>query len=435
MKILKPVLKCLMIVMLLCNGLSNPVFAQEEVRLGIREGMPAIPLAIPGITFSDKSVKDEQVKKEIYETLWADIKYSRVFALVPRSHYDYIQKFDPGNIIFKDWASIQANILLVGELEVSPEDRLIFSVKVFEVNSRKFLFGRNFGGKKEFVRLIAHRAADEMMKYFGEKAIFTSKITFVSSRDENNEIYIMDYDGKRQKRITYNQYIDILPSWSRDNEKILYTSYKKGTPDLFMYYIYTGKTDMVSHGGVNYSADWSPEGEKIIYTSSKKDKNAEIYLRYMDTGKEKRLTFNRAIDTSPSWSPNGKEIAFVSQRTGIPRIYIMDSEGTNVRCITYDGSHFDSPAWSPDGTRIAYVSMVEGRLDIYIYNLKDNTIIKMTENAGRNEDPTWSPDSRHIVFSSNRNGRYQLYSIDYDGTNLKRLTAKGENKMSNWQKK
>ena len=435
MKILKPVLKCLMIVMLLCNGLSNPVFAQEEVRLGIREGMPAIPLAIPGITFSDISVKDEQVKKEIYETLWADIKYSRVFALVPRSYYDYIQKFDPGNIIFKDWASIQTNILLVGELEISPEERLVFSVKVFEVNSRKFLFGRNFGGKKEFVRLIAHRAADEMMKYFGEKAIFTSKITFVSSRDENTEIYIMDYDGKRQKRITYNQYIDILPSWSRDNEKILYTSYKKGTPDLFMYYIYTGKTDMVSRGGVNYSADWSPEGEKILYTSSKKDKNAEIYLRNMDTGKEKRLTFNRAIDTSPSWSPNGKEIVFVSQRTGIPRIYIMDSEGTNVRCITYDGSHFDSPAWSPDGTRIAYVSMVEGRLDIYIYNLKDNTIIKMTENAGRNEDPTWSPDSRHIVFSSNRNGRYQLYSIDYDGTNLKRLTAKGENKMSNWQKK
>lgn len=423
----------LILICILIIGIST-LPAQQEVRIRIREGMPMIPVALPEFQFTDNSIKANELKNELYQVLWNDLKYSRVFRLVPKEHYNYIQEFNPDNIVYKDWASIQANILVSGKLEIAADERIIFSFKVYDVKSEKFILGRNFGGKKEFVRLIAHRAADQMMKHFGEKAIYTSKVVFVSNRDGNEEIYIMDYDGQRQKRITFNDYIDLMPSWSYDNEKILYTSYRRTTPELYIFYLYTGKTDLISTGGVNYRADWSPEDDKIVYTSSKNDGNTEIYLRNMKTGKEKRLTFNRIIDTSPCWSPNGNEIAFTSQRSGTPQIYIMDSEGTNVRRITYEGTYHDNPSWSPDGTRIVYVSRIEARFDIYVYNLKSNAITKLTENAGRNENPTWSPDGRHLIFSSNRSGRYHLYTVDYDGTNLKRLTIKGENKMPKWQK-
>ncbi len=410
------------------------VLPQQEVWIGIKEGMPMVPVALPQIQFSADSVMDNETRDEVYETLWSDLEFSRVFKLVPREHYGYIGKFDSHHIVFKDWQSIQANILISCELEISAEERIILTFKVYEVKSEKFIFGRNFGGKKELRRLMAHRAADEMMKYFGERPIFTSKIVFVSERDGNSEIYIMDYDGRRPTRITYNDYIDILPSWSIDNEKILYTSYRKNNPDLYIFYLYTGKTDPVSTVRANYDADWSPEGDKVVFTSTK-DGNAEIYIKDMKTGKVKRLTFNRVIDTTPCWSPNGREIAFTSQRSGSPQIYIMDAEGTNVRRITFEGSYHDSPAWSPDGTRIAYVSRIEGRFDIYIYNLRNNTYGKITEKVGRNENPAWSPDGRHLVFSSNRGGTYQLYLVDYDGRNLRPITSRGENKMPNWQKK
>lgn len=422
-----------------CLGLgvglfSPPLCSQQEIWVGIREGMPMIPVALPEFHFTGKSVTNNEIRAELYQTLWNDLGFSRVFKMIPREHYGYIGAFDPGNIVFRDWASIQANILISGEIEISSEQRIIFSMKVYEVNSRKFIFGRNFGGKKEFTRLIAHRAADEMMTYFGEQPLFVSKIVFTSNRDGNEEIYIMDYDGKRKRRITYNDYIDSFPSWSIDNEKILYTSYKKKNPDLYAFSIYTGRTELISSGGANYSADWSPEGDKVAYTSTKSG-NAEIYVRDMKTGKEKRLTFNRVIDTSPTWSPNGREICFTSQRGGTPQIYIMDAEGTNVRRITFQGNYHDSASWSPDGTRIAFVSRVQYRFDIYVYNLKSNTVVKLTEKAGRNENPSWSPDGRHLVFSSTRNGEYQLYVMDYDGANLKQLTYRGENKMPEWQKK
>ena len=414
-------------------SMSVQLFSQQEVRIRIREGMPMIPVALPDFHFTSQSVKDNEIKNEIHQVIWNDLTYSRVFKLVPKEHYSYIKKHDPSNIIYRDWASIQANILISGRVEFSREQRIIFSMKVYDIKSETSIFGRNFGGKKEFLRLIAHRAADAVMSYFGEKPIFTSKTVFVSNRDGNKEIYFMDYDGKRQRRITYNDYIDMLPSWSFDKEKVLYTSYRDGNPDLYMFHLYTGKTELISTGQANYSADWSRENDRIVYTSTRSG-NAEIYIKDMKTRKEKRLTFTPAIDTSPCWSPNGREIAFVSNRSGTAQVYLMDAEGSNIRRITSEGTRHDSPEWSPDGTQLAYTLMIGGGIDIYVYNLKNNTISKLTENARRNENPSWSPDGRHIIFSSNRSGRYQLYTVDYDGANLRQVTFKGENKMPSWQK-
>lgn len=427
--------KTILTILLICIAFSFQLTAdpQEEVRIQIREGMPMIPVAMPAFMSTKASVNDREIKAALHTVFWNDLQYSRVFKLVPKEHYAYIPRMEDSHISYKDWASIQANILITGTVEYSKEERIIFSMKVYDVKSEKFIFGRNFGGKKEFLRLIAHRAADAIMKNFGEKSIFNSKIAFVGSRDGNKEIYIMDYDGYRQRRITYNDYIDMLPTWSFDREKILFTAYKNGSPDLYMFHLYTGKTELLASGRTNYSADWSREGDRIAYTSTRSG-NAEIYVMDMNTRKEKRLTFNRSIDTSPSWSPNGRELAFVSDRGGTAQVYIMDAEGSNIRRITSEGTRHDSPEWSPDGTMLAYTLMINGNIDIYLYNLKNNSITKLTENSWRNENPSWSPDGRHIIFASNRGGSYQLYTVDYDGTNLRRLTNKGENKMPGWQK-
>ncbi len=423
-----------LIVLLACACLLGPPLrGQEEVTIRITEGMPMIPVAMPAFQSNEAATQKTDVLNTVYETLWKDLDFSRIFRMVPREHYSYIPRFNANAINFKDWASIQANILISGQLEVTGDDRVIFSFKVYEVASERFIFGRNFGGKKDLARLIAHRAADEMLKHFGEKPLFTSKIVYVSESGNDRDIYIMDYDGFRPTRITFSNALDMLPSWSADNEKIIYTSYRNLSPELFMFNIYTGKTELLSSGGSNYAADWSPVSDRIVYTSSKHG-NAEIYMKDMKTGQEKRLTFNPAIDTSPCWSPNGREIAFTSQRSGTPQIYIMDAEGSNIRRITMEGSYHDSAAWSPDGMRLAFVSRIENRFDIYVYNLKSNEMSKLTENAGRNENPSWSPDGRHLVFSSNRSGRYQLYLVDYDGHNVRPITANGENKMPKWQK-
>ncbi|MHB8095716.1 MAG: eIF2A-related protein [Candidatus Aminicenantales bacterium] len=409
-----------------------PVFAQQEVVLTIRDGQPMIPLALPDFIVRSSAPQAKAAAEEIRSVIEADLIYSRIFQLLPKAHYGYIRPLAPDKIFFKDWDSIQAKLLLAGEITESGAET-VFEGKLYDVRSERFIMGKRYQADKSALRLAAHRMADEIMKLYGEKAIFTSKIAFVSNRDGNDEIYMMDYDGGGQTRITFNRIKDYMPAWSADQRKIAYTTYRKSNPDLVIQSLYEGTSSIVSAKGTNFSGAYSPDGKRIAFCSTR-DGNAEIYVAGADGANIKRLTFNSAIDTAPSWSPTGREIAFTSDRlgTGLPQIYIMDAEGSNVRKVSFGGNYHDAPAWSPDGERIAFVSRVDNLFDIYLLNLRTNQITKLTETNARNENPSWSPDGRHLVFASNLSGKIQIYAIDGDGSNLRRLTSTGENKLPNW---
>jgi TolB protein len=413
---------------------ASGVFGQQEVVLKISEGMPMIPLALPEFVVRSASPQVQAAATEIRQVLSDDIKYSRIFQLLPKEYYAYIRPLNLDKIFFKDWDSIQARLLVVGEVR---EDggRVVFDGKIYDVKSERFIVGKRYQAEKNGLRLVAHKMADELLKIHGEKPIFTTKVAFVSNRDGNDEIYMMDYDGANQTRITFNKIKDYMPAWSPDQRTIAFTSYRGGTAGLYLRNIYEGKETVVSTKGTNYSAAFSPDGKKLAFCSTMSEEgNAEIYVLDLESMKTKRLTFNSATETAPSWSPTGREIAFTTDRlgSGSPQIYIMDAEGSNVRKASFGGNYHDAPAWAPTGDRIAFVSRVDNTFDIYILNLRTNQISKLTENNVRNESPSWSPDGRHIVFASNLSGSIQVYTIDFDGANLKRLTDRGENKLPNW---
>jgi len=405
---------------------------QQEVVMSIKEGMPAIPLAIPEFVVHETSPAASQAAETLQEILSADLKYSRVFTALPKSYYDYIGTLDPENIVFKDWESIQAKMLFVGEIMSENSDMITFEGKLYDVKAGRFIFGKRYQAEPELLRLVAHKMADEIMKIMGERPIYNTKITFISNRSGNDEIFMMDYDGYNQTRLTFNKVKDYMPAWSAEGKTIAYTSYRFPEAGLFILNPFEMEIKEVQSKGTNFSPSFSPSGKKLAFCSTIEEGNSEIYVADSNGEKIKRLTFNQAIDTSPSWSPTSREIAFTSDRGGTPQIYIMDAEGSNVRRVSFGGNYHDAPAWSPTGDRIAYVSRVDQIFDIYILNLRTNQIVKLTESYARNESPCWSPDGRHLVFSSNRTGIIQLYSIDYDSQNLRRLTSKGENKLPDW---
>jgi TolB protein len=409
------------------------LFSQQEVYLTLKEGVPAIPIALPDFYIHSATPKAKLAAEEIHQVILDDLSYSRIFQLLPKKYYEYIRPLDPKNISYKEWESIQANILLAGEVSDGEGEDIVFEGKVYDVKGQRFIFGKRYQAAKSAYRLAAHRMADEIVRVLsGEKPIFTSRIVFVSDRDGNDELYMMDYDGQNQTRLTFNKTRDYMPAWSADGNKIAYTSYKKlGEAGLYLLNLEEGKVTPVSTRGTDFAPSFSADGKKLAFCSTM-DGNAEIYVANADGKNIKRLTFNEAIDTSPSWSPTSREIAFVSDRSGSPQIYLMDAEGSNVRRVSFGGTYHDKPAWSPTGDRIVYVSRVENIFDLYILNLRTNQITKLTESNARNESPSWSPDGRHVVFTSNLDGSLQIYTIDYDATNLHRLTSRGANKLPDW---
>ena len=55
---------------------------QEEITIRIKEGMPMIPVALPDFQFTETSLPNHEIKSLIYETLWKDLEFSRVFKMV-----------------------------------------------------------------------------------------------------------------------------------------------------------------------------------------------------------------------------------------------------------------------------------------------------------------------------------------------------------------
>lgn len=113
-----------------------------------------------------------------------------------------------------------------------------------------------------------------------------------------------------------------------------------------------------------------------------------------------------------AWSPDGTKIAFWSDRSGTPQIFVMNADGSGVTQLTNDPTaDYARPAWSPDGTRIAYTRYVESSVggggrnngDIWIMNADGSGQVQVTGNPSDGEVwdywPTWSPDGTRIAFA------------------------------------
>ena len=61
-----------------------------------------------------------------------------------------------------------------------------------------------------------------------------AKIAFQSNRDGNDEIYVMDADGKNQINLTNHPKNDVWPSWSPDGRKIAFTSSRDGNWEIYV---------------------------------------------------------------------------------------------------------------------------------------------------------------------------------------------------------
>ena len=73
----------------------------------------------------------------------------------------------------------------------------------------------------------------------------------------------------------------------------------------------------------------------------------------------KRITNDWGIDVSPRFAPDGKRLAFVSDRSGTPQVYVTDVQGSAPVRLTYEGRYNTAPTWSPRNDVIAFI----GRAD------------------------------------------------------------------------
>jgi TolB protein len=139
----------------------------------------------------------------------------------------------------------------------------------------------------------------------------------------------------------------------------------------------------------------------------------------------RKLTSRPSIETEPAVSPDGKQLAYISDRTGKPQIYLMDLGSKKVSRLTHQGAYNTSPAWSPDGSFIAFSARRSGGTAIFRINVATGAESQVTPFDIEAEDPTWSPDGSMIAFTGIEGMASKIYYSLSSGGGYQRLTTSG----------
>jgi Tol biopolymer transport system component len=170
----------------------------------------------------------------------------------------------------------------------------------------------------------------------------------------------------------------------------------------------------------------SPDGQTVVFISDRTGR-PDVFRTSVTGGQLINLTWTpSAQEDTPIFTPDGAAIAFASDRDGDWSIYLMDSDGTNVRPALsgYAGTDEVHPTFTPDGLVLAFSSnRVDGNWDIYTAAIGSSEWTRLTTDPAVDRFPTLSADGRTIAFRSERDGNSEIYLMDAYGSNLRRITS------------
>ncbi|MEE8117390.1 MAG: protein kinase, partial [Gemmatimonadales bacterium] len=172
------------------------------------------------------------------------------------------------------------------------------------------------------------------------------------------DIRVFDLDQGTLDRLTVEGERNLAPVWTKDGRRIAFATDRAGPPNIYWKpFDGSGPAERILETSyAAFPASWLPDGRTLVFNASRGE----------DTGWDIGLV--TVGDSTPTWvlasefnerhaqvSPDGRWLAYTSNLTGEPEVYVqaLSGEGARYRISTRGGS---SPRWSPDGETLYYVS-------------------------------------------------------------------------------
>jgi len=250
--------------------------------------------------------------------------------------------------------------------------------------------------------MAARQLADAMcMTWANQKGFACDKILFLNRGNpaargavRPAELCVAYPDGLDIRQLTSDARMAVFPRW-KDKDSVMYISDRNGAPQVWEMNTATGRRFMKwSFKGSPDGIAISPDGARVAAILSIHG-NPELYVITGD--RFIRLTETPlASEGQPTWSPDGRKIAYVSNETRHPQIYVVDVATRQKRRLTSRGRENLDPDWGADG-RIAYITKRGGaQVAVMDANAGDANAQLVTAEGGW-EHPSWSRNQRHLA--------------------------------------
>ncbi len=396
----------------------EPAFAKVSIEV-IGQSYKKVTIATPPF----KSDNGTKVKTDMGDLLAKDLDLSGFFIVAPKSVMDRElteEGIDKKEIRFENWRSLGIELVCKGLLQTQAGG-LALEIYLYDSSDGTLLFAKRYRTIPDEWRRLTHRLADDIIQAVtGERGIMSSRVLFVAGGRQGKDIYMSDFDGAGQRKLTDYGKITLSPCLSPDGKYLAFMSYKDGPSNLFVLDVEKKREIYANRdGGMKLPSTWLDK-RTLVYTHTS-GKYSTIYAENVETKEKRVLIRQEGILASPGFSTDGKKMVFVSDMYGTPQVFIRDLSSGETKRLTYAGTYNTTPVLSPKGDLIAYGCKTDGALEICVMKA-DGSEPRILTDGGVNDSPQFSQCGRYILYSSSNGKKAGIYFMLHNGDNRRALT-------------
>lgn len=275
----------------------------------------------------------------------------------------------------------------------------------------------------------------------GKYVAYVRRSNDIMSDSSRANVWLASVDGKSHRPLLSSKKSYYSIRWSPDGSRLAYLSNEEGKPQLYVRWMDTGQTALVTNVTSNPSnITWSPDGKHITFTMSvdAKEKPLDVKMPKKPDGAKWSPSFQYI--TKARYQADGRGIL----EPAYTHIFIVPADGGTARQLTSGNYHHNGRlSFSPDSDKIYFSANrsdnweyepVEG--DIFSVDMMGN-IAQLTNDKGLESSPVVSPDGKHIAYARRDDEKVMyknsyLYVMKSDGTDAQNLTKDIDNSVSNF---
>jgi TolB protein len=267
------------------------------------------------------------------------------------------------------------------------------------------------------------------------------KVAFSNPRDD--DIYVINSDGTNLTNVTEGAAaLGSQPTFTPDGDEIIFpVDHNNSNTDIYV--VSSDGTNLTNVTETKAAREEdpavSPDGNQIVFVRDFDTPNppprSEVYVMDTDGTNQKRLTYDVGIKLQPAFSPDGEKVAFTRMNLrnppAWPKVYVVNADGSDMHELIEGLPFMEQFTFSPDGENIAFTAPArtgfrrvspEEVSDIYVANFDGSDLTRLTYKWGFDGEPAFVPGTDMVAFASDRDGDSDIYAIRLDGTGLTNLT-------------